>query len=176
MCLGSKDVHWAKSTKGEEYEHFLSVCWYKWVCRKPTWRRRIWNLYLHCQFGAGTRRFVSLMLNRLHQRNKRRLGWWALSTQRDPHWLGLPAGRQGEQHSCTGPVAYSISCVCSHNWDSPVWPHLASPLSKQGLEKRMLQGAGWAKACCLLSLPRGTFFGLLLSCSSETFPHIITRS
>lgn len=157
-----------KSTKGEEYEHFLSVCWYKWVCRKPTWRCRIWNLYLHCQFGAGTRRFVSLMLNRLHQRNKK---------------TGLVSAEHSEGPALTGPSCwkarwaaqlhragglYSISCVCSHNWDSPVWPHLASPLSKQGLEKRMLQGAGWAKACCLLSLPRGTFFGLLLSCSSET--------
>ena len=75
---------------------------------------------------------------------------------------------------------YSTSCVCSHDCDSPVWPHLTSPLPKQGLEEGMLQGSASSNAL-LFAQPtvRNIFlvkFHLIFSHSPVTFPHTFIYS
>lgn len=139
---------------------------------------RIWNPCLNHQFGTGTGRLPSLVLSRVYQRNERRLGWCALSITAPPtDWAflleGSKAGRGAQVHRAGG--LCSTSCVCSHNCDLPVWPHLASPLPKQGLEEGMLQGAGHSNIL-LFAQPtvRNIFLVrlcLIHSCSPETFLH-----
>lgn len=102
-----------------------------------------------------------------------------------PHadWAFLLEGHKagwGAQVARAGGLC-STPCICSHNCASPVWPHLTSPLPKQGLKEEMLQRVGRPSNVLLFAQTtvRNIFLVklcLILCCSPETLLHTFTYS
>lgn len=136
------------------------------VFEPPVWSRP-WDIsFTHAELSLSEKLEEPGLVGTEHQApppSPPRTDWTFLLEGRTAGW--------GAQMARAGGLC-PTSWVCSHNCDSPVWSHLTSPLPKQGLKERMLQGCSVIMSCCLLRPLRNIFLVklcLILSCSPETF-------